>query len=104
MLRAEQHARGGAGRRCNYLEKTLISCRCVLLYPWRTPPSTSPTADSSFNDKAKPTLGKSYGFPGHGAIEFVSYHHLGALSEPPVTLVPLTNHFISPAAFTVRAR
>jgi transposase len=62
----------------------LRSHRPLLLNWFRAKRAISGAAVEGFNNKAKLTLRKSYGFRSFRAMELALYHSLGALPEPQV--------------------
>jgi len=67
------------------LARTLRTHRALLLNWFRAKGAVSAGTVEGFNNKAKLTLRKSYGFRTYRAMEIALYHGLGALPEPRVT-------------------
>ena len=67
------------------MARTLRAHRPLLLNWFRAKGAVSAGTVEGFNNKAKLTLRKSYGFRTYRAIEIALYHALGALPEPQVT-------------------
>jgi transposase len=65
--------------------RTLRAHRALLLNWFRAKGQFSSGAVEGFNNKAKPTMRKSYGFRTYRAMEIALYHTLGALPEPKLT-------------------
>jgi len=65
--------------------RTLRNHRPLLLNWFRAKGVFSSGAVEGFNNKAKLTLRKSYGFRTYRAMEVSLYHALGALPKPPAT-------------------
>ena len=65
--------------------RMLRAHRPLLLNWFRAKKAISGGAVEGFNNKAKLTLRKSYGFRSYRAMELSLYHSLGSLPEPPVT-------------------
>jgi transposase len=67
------------------MARTLRAHRPLLLNWFRAKGAVSAGTVEGFNNKAKLTLRKSYGFRTYTAMEIALYHALGSLPEPPVT-------------------
>ena len=67
------------------MARTLRAHRPLLLNWFRAKGAVSAGTVEGFNNKAKLTLRKSYGFRTYTAMEMALYHALGSLPEPPVT-------------------
>ena len=67
------------------MARTLRSHRALLLNWFRAKGTISAGIVEGFNNKAKLTLRKSYGFRTYRAMEIALYHGLGALPEPRFT-------------------
>lgn len=67
------------------MARTLHAHRPLLLNWFRAKGAVSAGTVEGFNNKAKLTLRKSYGFRTYTAMEMALYHALGALPEPQVT-------------------
>ena len=67
------------------MARTLHAHRPLLLNWFRAKGAVSAGTVEGFNNKAKLTLRKSYGFRTYTAMEMALYHALGALPEPRVT-------------------
>ena len=67
------------------MARTLRRHRPLLLNRFRAEGAVSAGAVEGFNNKAKLTLRKSYGFRTYRAMEIALYHVLGALPEPKFT-------------------
>ena len=67
------------------MARTLRTHRPLLLNWFRAKGAMSSGVVEGFNNKAKLTLRKSYGFRTYRAMELALYHGLGALPEPRVT-------------------
>ena len=67
------------------MARTLRSHRPLLLNWFRAKGTISAATVEGFNNKAKLTLRKSYGFRTYRAMEIALYHTLGALPEPKFT-------------------
>ncbi len=67
------------------MARTLRSHRPLLLNWFRAKGMISAATVEGFNNKAKLTLRKSYGFRTYKAMEIALYHALGALPEPKST-------------------
>ncbi len=67
------------------MARTLRAHRPLLLNWFRARGQVSAGSVEGFNNKAKLTLRKSYGFRTYRAMEIALYHALGALPEPQVT-------------------
>jgi transposase len=67
------------------MARTLRSHRPLLLNWFRAKGMISAATVEGFNNKAKLTLRKSYGFRTYKAMEIALYHALGALPEPKFT-------------------
>jgi transposase len=67
------------------MARTLRAHRPLLLNWFRAKGAVSAGTVEGFNNKAKLTLRKSYGFRTYTAMEMALYHALGALPEPQVT-------------------
>jgi transposase len=65
--------------------RMLRTHRPLLLNWFRAKKAISAGAVEGFNNKAKLTLRKSYGFRSYRVLELSLYHSLGALPEPQVT-------------------
>jgi transposase len=65
--------------------RTLRAHRALLLNWFRAKGAFSSGAVEGFNNKAKLTMRKSYGFRTYRAMEIALYHTLGALPEPKLT-------------------
>ena len=67
------------------MARTLRAHRPLLLNWFRARGTVSAASVEGFNNKAKLTLRKSYGFRTYRAMEIALYHALGALPEPKFT-------------------
>ncbi|VUX54841.1 transposase [uncultured Woeseiaceae bacterium] len=67
------------------MARSLRTHRKLFLNWFRANGEVSAGAVEGFNNKAKLTLRKSYGFRTYKAMEIALYHALGALTEPKVT-------------------
>ena len=67
------------------MTRTLRGHRPLLLNWFRAKGAISAASVEGFNNKAKLTLRKSYGFRTYRAMEIALYHALGALPEPKFT-------------------
>jgi transposase len=67
------------------MARTLRAHRMLLLNWFRAKGAVSAGTVEGFNNKAKLTLRKSYGFRTYRAMEIALYHALGALPEPRFT-------------------
>jgi transposase len=67
------------------MARSLRAHRPLLLNWFRAKGAVSAATVEGFNNKAKLTLRKSYGFRTYRAMEIALYHALGALPEPRVT-------------------
>ncbi len=67
------------------MARTLRSHRPLLLNWFLAKGMISAATVEGFNNKAKLTLRKSYGFRTYRAMEIALYHALGALPEPKST-------------------
>ncbi len=67
------------------MARTLRGHRPLLLNWFRAKGAISAASVEGFNNKAKLTLRKSYGFRTYRAMEIALYHALGALPEPKFT-------------------
>ena len=67
------------------MARTLRAHHPLLLNWFRAKGAVSAGTVEGFNNKAKLTLRKSYGFRTYSALEMALYHTLGALPEPQVT-------------------
>ena len=67
------------------MARSLRAHRRLFLNWFRAGGEVSAGAVEGFNNKAKLTLRKSYGFRTYKAMEIALYHALGALTEPKVT-------------------
>ena len=67
------------------IARTLRTHRALLLNWFRAKGAISASTVEGFNNKAKLTFRKSYGFRTYRATEIALYHGLGALPEPRVT-------------------
>ena len=65
--------------------RTLRGHRPLILNWFRARGAISSAAVEGFNNKAKLTMRKAYGFRTDRAMEVALYHTLGALPEPAVT-------------------
>ena len=64
--------------------RTLRAHRALLLNWFRAKKQFSSGAVEGFNNKAKLTMRKSYGFRTYRAAEIALYHTLGDLPEPKI--------------------
>ena len=65
--------------------RSLRSHRALLLNWFHAKGAISAAAVEGFNNKAKLTMRKAYGFRTYRAMEVALYHTLGDLPDPPVT-------------------